>query len=310
MMKKFFRFLGFILISFLVLSVPLETRAAVVGESETELLVSEASKEAVLLEERVVEEKTVEENITEPRDEETRGRLESVLEKQEFKGGMLDPLKYLVRVGVARGIPASTIVLILIMPMLATIIAILHYWVGVTGFGTFMPTMVAITFVAIGVTGGLALFATTLLISLAAAYGLRKVRLHYWTRRSISLLFISLGTFFLMMISSFWGGTDLTKISIFPVLIMILLSEEFVRTQLIKSDAEARRLTLGTLVLAILASLLMSWRWLQEMVLLNPEGTLVIVVGVNLVVGKYTGYRLMEHRRFGKAIRDKVKKKK
>lgn len=241
-------------------------------------------------------------------DEEVGDRLESVLEKQEIKGGVFNSLKYLVRVGVDRGIPASTIVLILIVPILATMIAILHYGVGLTGFGIFMPTMVAITFMATGIAGGLALFAMILLISLVVASGLRKVRLHYWTRRSIGLLFISLGAFLLMILSSFWGGIDLTGISIFPVLIMVLLSEEFVRTQLAKSKSEAKKLTLGTLVLAILASSFMNWRWLQEMVLLNPEWTFLIVIGINSLVGKYTGYRLLEHERFGKAVRIRKKK--
>jgi len=89
---------------------------------------------------------------------------------------------------------------------------------------------------------------------------------------------------------------------------MILLSEEFVRTQLAKSKLEARRLTLGTLVLAIVTSLVMNWGWLQETVLLNPEWTMILVIGVNLLVGKYTGYRLLEHERFGKAVRVKKKK--
>ncbi len=302
MRKIFFQILGL----FLVISFWVGCREVLAVEEVLEIEVSEASLAAEVVE---IEEEMVEENITEPGDEEVQGRLESVLEGQEVKGGPFNSLKYLVRVGVARGIPASTVVLILIVPILATMIAILHYWVGVTGFGTFMPTMAAITFVATGIAGGLVLFSVILLISLVATYGLRKVRLHYWTRRSISLLFISLGTFFLMILSSFWKVFDLTKISIFPILIMILLSEEFVRTQLAKSKLEARRLTLGTLILAIFASLLMNWGWLQEMVLLNPEWTLFLVVGVNLLVGKYTGYRLLEHERFGKALRVKKKKK-
>jgi len=117
---------------------------------------------------RMTTEGESEENITEPGDEEVQGRLESVLEGQTIGGSVFDSLKYLVRLAVARGVPASTVVLILIVPILATMIAILHYWVGVTGFGTFMPTMVAITFVATGVAGGLALFAMILLFWLVA----------------------------------------------------------------------------------------------------------------------------------------------
>jgi len=267
----------------------------------------EASGTAVLSPTIVVE---VKENITEPQSKETSYRLESVLEKQEVGSwNGLNTIKKMVRVAVANGVSANTIVLLLLLPLIATLVAVLHYVFGLSGYGIFMPTSLAVTFLATGVLGGLILFAVVLLISVFSSMVLRKFKLHFWPARSINLLLISLGTFGIMMISSMIAIVDLSKISIFPVMFMIMLAEEFVRTQLVKSRKEAKRLTTGTLILAIFGAVLMGVRGIQELVLLHPEWTIVIVLVVNLVVGNYKGIRLSELKRFKGAIRSKDEKR-
>ena len=108
-----------------------------------------------------------------------------------------------------------------------------------------------------------------------------------------------------MIISSYLQIVDLTQISIFPVLCMIMLAEDFVRTQLVKSKNEAKRLMIGTLVLSIVGALVTSIRWIQELVLLYPEMVILLTVVINILVGNYTGIRLSELNRFKNAIRVK-----
>lgn len=247
----------------------------------------------------------IKENITEPRSKEAVYRLESVLEKQKVgRWNGVNTARVLVRTALARGVSANTVVLLLLLPMIATLVSFLHYVVGVSGFGIFMPTMIGVTFLATGIFGGLVLFAMILAISLLSNMILRKFRLHFWPARSINLLFISLGTFGLMVLSSIVKVVDIRDVSIFSVLLMILLAEEFVRTQLIKSKSEAKKLTLGTLVLAMSGAITMNIREIQEWVLLNPEIVVLMVLGINLWVGSYTGIRLAEIKRFRKAIRN------
>jgi len=121
----------------------------------------------------------------------------------------------------------------------------------------------------------------------------------------LSLLFISMGTFGLMIVTSYLELLNISDISIFPMLFMILLVEEFSRTQLAKSKNEALSLTLGTLILATAGALLMGIKEVQEWVIGQPEITLLTVLIVNLIVGGYKGMRLMEIKRFAKAIRKK-----
>ncbi len=248
----------------------------------------------------------VKENITEPGEKNVSYRLEAVLEKQEVgKWNGLNSLRHLVRVAVNRGVAANTIVLLLLLPLVATIVSVLHYVFGVTGYGIFTPTMVAITFLATGIFGGLMLFAMILGISILANIVLKKLKLHFWPARSIGLVFMAMGTFALMIASSYFEVLNLTNISIFPVLLMILLAEDFVRTQLVKSKSEAKKLTIGTLILSMVGALGMSVRMVQESVLLHPEIVILAVLVINLWVGSYTGIRLSEIGRFKEAVRIK-----
>ncbi|MBU1129961.1 hypothetical protein KKE45_01425, partial [Patescibacteria group bacterium] len=243
-------------------------------------------------------------NITEPKDERSTDRLEMVLEKQEVgRWNGFNTMRKIVRLAIERGVSTNIVVLLLLLPVIATLVSFLHYMLGLRGYGIFTPTMVAVTFLNTGIGGGLLLFASILLISLLSRLITKKLRLHFWPARSINLLFISLGTFFLMMVSSFFSLFDISKISIFPVLFMIMLAEDFVRTQLAKSKKEAKRLTVETLVLSILGAIVMNIRLVQEMSLLYPEMIVFLVLTLNLLVGNYGGMRLTEIRRFKKAIR-------
>ncbi|HEX8923410.1 MAG TPA: 7TM domain-containing protein [Patescibacteria group bacterium] len=245
-------------------------------------------------------------NITEPQNPDLSYRLESVLEKQGVgRWNFFNSLRLVERFAISRGVGANTIVLLLLLPLMATLISVLHYVVGLSGYGIFIPTLVAVTFLATGILGGLVLFALILAISILSNLILKKFKIHFWPARAINLMFISIGTVGLMVGSSFIKLVDLTKISIFPILVMVMLAEEFVRTQLIKSKSEAKKLTIGTLILAITGAVMMNFRWIQETVLLYPELTIVAVLVVNIMVGNYDGIRISEIRRFKNAIRSK-----
>ncbi|MFA5828509.1 MAG: 7TM domain-containing protein [Candidatus Shapirobacteria bacterium] len=231
--------------------------------------------------------------------------LESVQLQENSGFGFLNFGKTMVRMAIDKGIEPNLIVMLLLLPLVATLVSVLHYVFGLSGYGIFMPTMIAVTFLATGIIGGLLLFAMILMISIFGGLALRKLKLHFWPARSINLLLISVGTFGLMLISSSVQIIDISNISIFPVLFMIMLCEEFVRTQLVKSRNEAQRLAVGTLVLAIIGAVTMNVPEVQRLVILNPEWVILIVLVVNLGVGNYTGIRLSEVKRFKKAIRKK-----
>lgn len=227
------------------------------------------------------------------------------IEVEEIKWNGVNTFKVAINWAAKRGVSTNTLVLLLLLPLVATLVSFLHYVAGLSGYGTFMPTMIAVAFLATGIFGGLVLFSLILLISLISNMVLRKFKLHFWPARSISLLFISIGTFMLMVVSSFVSKIDISNISIFPILFMILLTEEFSRTQLAKSKKEAKKLTIGTMILAIIGAMTMNFSLVQETVLKYPDAIIVVVLTINLLVGNYTGIRWSEIGRFKKGIREK-----
>ena len=229
----------------------------------------------------------------------------AVVLKHGVKWQGWNSISYLISQAIVKGVPENTIVLLLLLPLVATLVSFLHYVVGLSGYGIFIPTMMAVAFLATGVVGGLALFGVILAITLLSNIVLKKMKLHFWPARSITLLFVSLGTFGLMAGAASLGIFSLSKVSIFPILFMILLTEEFVRTQLIKSKKEAMKLTIGTLVLAGVGALTMSIGGIQELVMKYPEMVVLLVIVINIMVGSYGGIRLTEIKRFKNAIRKK-----
>ena len=221
----------------------------------------------------------IKEKITEPKSEEVKGKLAAVLDEQNLKPLSFDNfLKHFVRYAVDKGVPANTIVLILLLPLIGALVGLLQYFVGLSGFSTFMPAMIAVTFLATGIAGGLILFGVILIATLFSGKILRRFRLYYWPRRSITLMIVSLIAFIVLALSPSLGLLDLTQISIFPILFLILLAEEFTRVQVGKSKKSAVSLTIGTLVVSILGASLMSWEYLQKLVLLNPEISFLVVL--------------------------------
>ena len=220
----------------------------------------------------------------------------------------LNSFRWMIRLAIDRGVSTNTIVLLLLLPLIATLVSFLHYVVGLAGYGIFMPTMIAVAFLATGFFGGLLLFALILIISLVGNFILKKLKIHFWPARAINLMFISVAVFGLMLLTSFVDLIDISSISIFPILFMILLAEEFVRTQLVKSKSEAKNLMIGTIILAISGGVLMNFSSIQSLVLRYPELVILIVLVSNLLIGNYSGIRLTEIKRFKGAIREKRSK--
>jgi phosphoglycerol transferase MdoB-like AlkP superfamily enzyme len=237
----------------------------------------------------------------------TEAKGNKIEEYNREKWNGFNGLRVLTGWAVEKGVSTNTLVLLLLLPLVATLVSFLHYIVGLSGYGIFMPTMIAIAFLATGVFGGLMLFAIILIVSILSNLFLKKLKLHFWPARAISLMMISIVTFLLMVLSSFIKWIDISQISIFPILFMILLAEEFSRTQLARSNKAAKKLTVGTIILAVTGAVVMNFSVVQGLVLSYPDLVILVVLVVNLLVGNYSGIRWLEISRFKKAIRNSSK---
>ncbi len=237
--------------------------------------------------------------------QETLGPLEKLLRDQKL-GDIWpkNPIKYAIRNAVASGVPANTIVLLLLLPIVAFVIAFARNVVGIRGFGIFLPAALSVVLVATGPVVGIGLFLAIVAISTLVRLILRtlKVKLQYLPRMAFILWAVVVGVLGILFLAPILKYSQLSNVSIFAVLILILLAEDFIRVQLGKSVKTALNLTAETLILSLISYLFLTLRPLQNYVLLNPEISLLATGALDILLAKYSGLRLMEFYRFRKLI--------
>jgi hypothetical protein len=161
-------------------------------------------------------------------------------------------------------------------------------------------------FVATGPVVGIALFLIIMAISLALRTILKKLRmrLQYLPRMAFLLWAVCFSVLGILFLAPIVKYPDVTNVSIFPVLFLALLSEDFSRVQLGKSISVAVSLTSETLILALVSYLFLTFYPLQKFALLNPEALLALVLVFDFLVGKYVGLRFLEFFRFRRLIQN------
>lgn len=240
--------------------------------------------------------------------EESLGPLEKILKDQVVTNVWpFNFIKVAIRNAVTSGIPANTIVLLLLLPLVSLLIAFSRNVVGIRGFGIFLPASLSVVFVAIGPIVGVLLFLIIVTISTVVRLILRKfkLKLQYLPRMSLILWAVVASILVVLFITPIINFTGLNNVSIFAVLILILLAEDFIRVQLGKSAKTALGLTAQTLILSVISYLFLTLKPIQTYVLLNPEIALLGALVGDLILGKYTGLRVMEFYRFRKLINTK-----
>jgi hypothetical protein len=242
------------------------------------------------------------EDLTQPTVE-IKGRLERYLDEQDL--GSVSPTNFLrhsITAAVARGVPPNTIVLVLLFPVIASVIAVARHLIGLRGFGIYIPAVLSVAFVATGVVSGITLFLVILLIGTYGMKLLRKLKMQYLPRMALLLWLVSLGVLATILAAPFIGIPGLATLNIFPILILMLLAENFHEVQMGKSRREATELTIETLILALLSAMIISLDFVQRTALLHAEIMILTVALINLAAGKYVGLRLTEYFKFRKLV--------
>lgn len=212
-------------------------------------------------------------------------------------------MSFLLNYLINKGVSQNTIFLILILPIVATIISFARQIIGVKAFGIYMPSIIALTFIETDIKWGLCILLVILIAGTIIRMLAKKLRILYMPRMAIVLTLVALVIFAMFVLSAYSNRTGLLNISIFPILMMIILSEKFVEVQIEKGNKEAIRLTLETLILAIISYYIVSWESFKILILAYPELILLTIV-LNILFGKFTGLRVVEYFRFRKLLKN------
>jgi len=201
------------------------------------------------------------------------------------------------------GVPFDTVILLLMLPIIATFIAILRQVVGIKAFGIYTPLIITFAFLATnGIKYGIAIFIAVLLAGLLMRFVLKPFCLLYLPRVAIMLSIVSLLILLLLVFGGGFKRTGLAAVSIFPILIMITLVEKFVAVQIEKGNRTAVILAFETLVISIAGYYIASWPPLIQLIATHPW-IILLTLPINVLLGKWTGLRLSEYIRFKQILK-------
>ncbi|HUI27348.1 MAG TPA: 7TM domain-containing protein [Candidatus Kryptonia bacterium] len=194
-------------------------------------------------------------------------------------------------------VPLQALNLILILPIIAAIIVVARTLIGLETFGTFSPVIVSLAFLTTGLRWGAAIFAVIVGLGALVRVLLQHLRLQLVSRLAILIAIVAGIMAGLTVIGASFGIGALMNVSIFPMVIMSNVIENFTTSQAEFGTREAIRLTINTLLLAATCYLAVESTGLQSIVLVFPE-VLIGAIVIDVVLGKWRGLRLLEYARF------------
>lgn len=230
--------------------------------------------------------------------------LSEMVVNQSLGGSiLLSPLRYGIHNAVAAGVDVNTIALLLLFPLVATMVAFSRQVIGVNGFGIFTPALVTVAFAATGIPAGLLLFGAIMLTATVGRFLISKVKMPYLPRMAVLIWGISLGVLALVLLAPTIGLLKLVTFGIFPILLFVMMAETYIEAQITRTWQTAALMTGETLAIAIVGSLIIGMGALQRLVLTYPEISVLTIVILDYIIGRYKGLRLLEMWRFRQLLK-------
>lgn len=187
--------------------------------------------------------------------------------------------------------------LIMLLPIGAFVVVFMRIIVGFKTSGTFMPVLIAMAFLQTDLLPGLSSFLVVVGVGLAIRSYLSSLNLLLVARIAV-LVLIVIGIITIFSVLSYrLGLIEGLNFTFFP---MIILAWTIERMSITWEEAGPREVVVqggGSLLVAVIAFLFMSTSTISHLAFNFPELHLV-VLAVILLLGRYTGYRLLELRRF------------
>lgn len=232
---------------------------------------------------------------------EDRGIDHEVID-DERKITPLNALSYAISTMVEKGVPSNTLLLILMLPVIATMVAFFKQVVGLSTMGVYTPSIITLSFIALDIKFGLFIFVVILLFGSLGRFFLRRYRLLYIPRMSILLSMVSLLILGILFLGAHFDISRLVSISVFPMLIMSTMVEKFITMQSQQGIRQALIMMGSTLLVSSACYFVVEWSVLKTLILAHPEVIFLFLIA-NIFLGRWTGLRLLEYIRFREIFR-------
>ena len=192
---------------------------------------------------------------------------------------------------------------LLTVPVGVFLLVLLRNFIGIKTFGTFMPVLIALSFRETQLISGLVLFSLIVSIGLAIRFYLERLKLLLVPRLASVVIIVILLMLVMSIVSHNLGIESGLSVALFPMVIITMTIERMSIVWEEKSPVDAMYQGFGSLIAAAAAFLVMTITEVEHLVTVFPE-LLLVLLSITLLMGRYSGYRLLELHRF-KALVDK-----
>ncbi len=187
--------------------------------------------------------------------------------------------------------------MLLLLPIGALITVFMRLIIGVKTSGTFMPVLIAMAFLQTSLFLGLLNFVVLVAIGLLLRSYLSSLNLLLVSRIATIIVIVIFLVAFMTLIGYELGFNTGMSVAFFPIIILAWTIE---RMSILWEEEGAKEVLTqgsGSLLVAVLAYMAMVNGYVAHLFFNFPELHL-IVIALMILMGRYTGYRLLELRRF------------
>lgn len=193
--------------------------------------------------------------------------------------------------------------ILVLLPLGGLIVVLMRNVVGVSTLGTFMPILIAIAFRETRLLWGIVLFTLVVGLGLAARRYLARLKLLVVPRLAAVLTVVILVLVGLSLVTHALGLERGLSVALFPIVILTMVIERVSVLWEERGSADAFREALGSLGVAVIAYGVFLDPTVQHLTFVFPE-LLLVVLATTLMLGRYSGYRLLELHRFRALARE------
>jgi hypothetical protein len=191
---------------------------------------------------------------------------------------------------------------LLLLPVAALIICIYRNIIGLQSFGTFAPALIGLAFRTSERLPGILVFVSIVLIGWSVRRLLDRYHLLQVPRTAFLLTLVVLILVTAVVTANFQEVAATRYVSLFPLVILTGMIERFWTLEAEDGTAASFKTLLCTMLIAASISLFVSIPAVVNHMVTFPE-TLGVIMACQLLLGRYTGYRLTELFRFRDFVR-------
>ena len=191
--------------------------------------------------------------------------------------------------------------ILLLIPLGACVVAVFRNVLGVPSFGVFTPILIAIAFRDTGILWGLFFMAIVVVLGVVFRYVLDALQLLLVPRMSILLAVVVLILLGVALSGGELGTEEAASVALFPIVIMTTVIERFSIAVAEEGVSSALLKTFWTVAIALTGYGVLAAESIQLFLFAFPE-TVLVIIAVLLLIGRYTGYRVSDVLRFRSVV--------